>query len=709
MTKRLHGAHPSEIPRCCTIAGSDSGGGAGIQADLKTFLALGAYGLSVVTALTAQNTKSVTAIHVPPTDFLRQQIRSVSQDIRIDAFKLGMLANAEVIAAVADELKQASPRHDTTPIVLDPVMVSTSGSLLLSHDAIRTLIDQLLPRCTLLTPNIPEAKTLLAHARHPLGETESQSSALDKDNPIALDTVVELMAAAKELADLGPQSVLIKGGHQPLRRSDLEDALAQLNVVQQNHSQRPSQSDGKGLAADPQGLEPGAQLMWNAADEGATIVAVRADGAPHSEVLRRLTPDEGDNTSVILDVLYTKPEEQDDRNGAYTLFVGPKLTQACTHGTGCTLSSALAACLSVEDCTKPLSSASLARACWKSINYVQAAIVRGYEDLGSGPGALDHAVSVAPRGVLSSSAQTITSQGFVRDHVQQTLIGESYANKLSPQLAKTLLGSDPTPFTTRLLSHSTVPWKRYVRHPFIVRLSRSILDPSGDDSLPIGNFLYFLKQDYHFLLHYSRIWASAASCARSFDEAQLFLDLAKGMASEATGHVKLCEGYFGLKKEDLEAEQEGAATIAYTRLVLDVARGSEGTLALLTATMPCLLGYAEMAFEMGVLLGEHYPPREDTTTAPLDSVKSRNGKTQLGLRKWWAQYAGEEYCSTVRAGLAKLEEEAAQVCPSPIQMAQLQKIWDAAVRLEAGMWDEAVAHEAKGAPATLRQLLSQGS
>ena len=123
------------VPRTLTIAGSDSGGGAGIQADLKTFLALQTYGMSVVTALTAQNTKGVQGVHAPSAAFVRQQFESVASDIRIDGIKIGMLANAEIVREVARFLGEWKKRN-TTPIVLDPVMVSTSGSLLLSHDAV---------------------------------------------------------------------------------------------------------------------------------------------------------------------------------------------------------------------------------------------------------------------------------------------------------------------------------------------------------------------------------------------------------------------------------------------------------------------------------------------------------------------------------------------------------------------------------------------
>lgn len=178
------------VPTALTIAGSDSGGGAGIQADLKAFSALGVYGASAITALTAQNTVGVTGIFAAEPGFVAEQIEAVLNDIRIDAIKIGMLGNPALIDAVADTLEQRSSRP---PIVLDPVMVAKSGDSLLPDEAVDTLIKRLVPLATLITPNLPEAGVLLsAPAPHNL----------------------ETMAiAAEALLALGPGSVLVKGGH----------------------------------------------------------------------------------------------------------------------------------------------------------------------------------------------------------------------------------------------------------------------------------------------------------------------------------------------------------------------------------------------------------------------------------------------------------------------------------------------------------------
>ncbi|MBZ9935396.1 bifunctional hydroxymethylpyrimidine kinase/phosphomethylpyrimidine kinase [Mesorhizobium sp. BR1-1-16] len=172
-----------------TIAGSDSGGGAGIQADLKTFSALGVYGASVITALTAQNTLGVTAIHDVPADFVTAEIDAVFSDLAVDAVKIGMLSRPEVIGAVASGLD----RWQQTKVVFDPVMVATSGDMLLREEAVAVLIRDLLPRAALLTPNMREAARLVG------GDVASSEA--------------EMEAQAAAILALGTRAVLLKGGH----------------------------------------------------------------------------------------------------------------------------------------------------------------------------------------------------------------------------------------------------------------------------------------------------------------------------------------------------------------------------------------------------------------------------------------------------------------------------------------------------------------
>jgi hydroxymethylpyrimidine/phosphomethylpyrimidine kinase len=172
-----------------TIAGSDSSGGAGIQADLKTFAACGVYGASAITALTAQNTMGVSAIHDVPAAFVTAQIDAVFGDLDVGAVKVGMVSRREVIEAIAAALARWSPRH----VVVDPVMVATSGDRLLSPDAVDALRTRLIPRAGLITPNLPEAAALL-------------------EEPVAV-TETEIERQGRRLLALGSRAVLIKGGH----------------------------------------------------------------------------------------------------------------------------------------------------------------------------------------------------------------------------------------------------------------------------------------------------------------------------------------------------------------------------------------------------------------------------------------------------------------------------------------------------------------
>lgn len=174
--------------RVLSIAGSDSSGGAGIQADLKTFSAIGCYGMTVITALTAQNTTGVTGIHAVPPEFAAEQLDAIYTDIGTDAVKIGMLYSAELIEVVAERLRH----HKVGNIVLDPVMVAQSGDKLVQDDAVEAIKTCLMPLAAVVTPNVPEAEVLCGRS---------------------LDGAEDIKAAAKTLAECGCEAVLIKGGH----------------------------------------------------------------------------------------------------------------------------------------------------------------------------------------------------------------------------------------------------------------------------------------------------------------------------------------------------------------------------------------------------------------------------------------------------------------------------------------------------------------
>ena len=254
-----------------TIAGSDSSGGAGIQADLKTFTAIGVYSASAITALTAQNTTGVTAIHAVPPDFVRAQIDAVTSDIAVDAIKIGMLANAQIIAAVTATLRKLP----TIPVILDPVMVATSGARLIDESAISELSANLIPLADLITPNLDEAALLCG------------------DKPATSPEAMKAQAAT--LMSAGARAVLIKGGH-------------------------------------------------------------------------------GENDDAI-DILVTPDGSRE--------FSLPRIVTANTHGTGCTLSAAIAAYLATGE-EMPAAIDKAKRFVWNGLNSAR------HHKLGKGGGPLDH-------------------------------------------------------------------------------------------------------------------------------------------------------------------------------------------------------------------------------------------------------------------------------------------------------------------------------
>lgn len=312
------------IPRVLSIAGTDPSGGAGVQADLKSIAANGGYGMSVVTALVAQNTQGVRSVHIPPTAFFREQLDAVGDDVAIDGIKIGMLANAPLIAELSDWLAvRARGTRETGPVVLDPVMVSTSGHRLLDDDAVTALV-ALLERVTLVTPNLPELAILL-------GETPA------KDWPHALEQ-------AQRLAVRHHVAVLVKGGHLDGSRSP--DALITIG-------------DGRDQLA-------------------LTGVLAAVSGAAQSPTAPAAVP---------LHVIEFDAERVRTRN---------------THGTGCSLSSALATRLArgedTEDAIRTVK------------RWLTHALERSEElQVGSGNGPINHfagsVTSAAPADRLLSGAE----------------------------------------------------------------------------------------------------------------------------------------------------------------------------------------------------------------------------------------------------------------------------------------------------------------
>ena len=278
----MRSPHPTsvQIPKILTIAGSDSGGGAGLQADLKVIAALGGYGMSVITAITAQNTLGVTRIQDVDLDVVEAQIDSVLLDIGADIVKIGMLASPEIVHTVANALR----RHGVKRIVLDPVLRATSGASLGGDDTAQAMIAELFPLATLITPNMDEAALLLGRD---------------------ITGVNDFKMAAQELLDMGPQAVLIKGGHLDATHTQITDFL-----------------------------------LWKTIEDGLEVIQEKA-------------------------------------------FKHNRVDTLNTHGTGCSLASAIATYLADGH--------DLSHAVAKAIAYVEAGLEAGrFLSIGEGPGPLWH-------------------------------------------------------------------------------------------------------------------------------------------------------------------------------------------------------------------------------------------------------------------------------------------------------------------------------
>ncbi|PWY73644.1 DNA polymerase alpha, catalytic subunit [Aspergillus heteromorphus CBS 117.55] len=442
ITSRLLGTIAMSVKRVLVIAGSDSSGGAGLEADQRVLAAHGCYALTATTGLTAQNTLGVQDIFIVPAEFVKKQINAGLEDVGADVVKLGMLSSAETIEVIAEALTT----HQIPAVVLDPVMVSTSGSRLLPEAAIQGLRTKLLPLTTILTPNIPEALLLL------------KDSGIEVSEPTDLPGLIEL---AKQICALGPKGVLLKGGHLPLTSDN--------------------------------------QTARNPSD-----------------------------ATKVIDVLY---DGQDA-----TLFETDFLVSKNTHGTGCSLASAISANLALGK--------DMRRAVQSAVRFVQAGIKTSF-DLGKGSGPINHFHSVY-------------TLPFAPGHfIEYTL------DRPDVQLV----------------------WKPFTEHDFVQRM--------GDGTLSEQRFKSYLVQDYLYLVQFARSNALASYKAGNMESIAASAKIVLHIQRETALHLDYCAS-FGLSKEEMEKTPETIACTAYSRYILDVGQ-SEDWLALQMALAPCLLGYGAIA------------------------------------------------------------------------------------------------------------------
>ncbi|KAL6850667.1 trifunctional hydroxymethylpyrimidine kinase/phosphomethylpyrimidine kinase/thiaminase [Amphichorda felina] len=447
--------------RVLVIAGSDSSGGAsGLEADQKVIAAHGCYAMTATTALTAQNTRGVRDIHLIPAAFVEKQIEASLEDVGADVVKTGMLASADTIEMVA----KVVAKHHIQNLVVDPVMMSTSGATLLPHEAIRQLIKHLLPLTTVLTPNIPEAALILRETGADPGEIRSAA---------------DLETLGRGIQALGPRWVLVKGGHRPFRRRDM---------------------------------------------------AVGGEGE--------------DEEQVVVDVLVGPGE------GDVVRVESPWQDSTSTHGTGCSLASAIASGMA--------KGSAVPDAVRSACRYIEAGI-RTAPGLGGGHGPLNHFHS-------------------------------TYTLPFSPGY-----------FLEYLLSRPDVKdvWHRFVHHPFVMAM--------GDGTLPIESFKGYMVQDYLYLIQFARANALAAYKAQNMVDISRSSEIVSHIMTETKLHVKYCES-FNISLAEMQTTEEHQACTAYTRYVLDV--GQSDWLALQVAMAPCLLGY----FAVAKMLRDHKDTRREGNT-----------------------------------------------------------------------------------------------
>ncbi len=408
-----------------TIAGSDSSGGAGIQADIKTMTMNGVYAMSAVTALTAQNTTGVTGILESSPEFLRQQLDAIFTDIFPDSIKIGMVSSSELIKTIAERLKFYNAKN----IVVDPVMVATSGARLINESAVETLEKELLPLALVVTPNIPEAEIL---------------------SGVKIQNQNDMPEAAKIINEKFGCSVLLKGGH------DVNDANDFLYISENNS-------------------------RW---------------------------------------------------------FKGKRIETCNTHGTGCTLSSAIASNLAKNF--------SLEISVERAKDYISGALGSGL-NLGKGCGPMNHAFNLTGKFATSKNLRE------------------------------------------RLMSSVSDIWPEYNNHPFVKGIETGTLDKN--------KFKRYIIQDYLYLNEYSKVFALGAAKSKNLETMKLFASVISAIANVEMDIHKGYMGRLGVSEKDIEDAERELENLSYTSYMLRIAY-EEGEAEILAAILSCALSYEDIAKTM---------------------------------------------------------------------------------------------------------------
>ncbi|KAM9924137.1 hypothetical protein OXX80_011315 [Metschnikowia pulcherrima] len=543
-----------------TIAGSDSSGGAGIEADIKTISAHKAYAMTCITALTAQNTMGVDAVVETPKEHLERILQANFTDF-VDGYvesPLKIVKTGMLTASAAEVLTGYLPclRENSIRLVLDPVMVASSGKALVDDDTMRLILRDILPASYLCTPNFDEAVFLWKAANG------SPSDAHDFDS---VDSFVAFVVKLQEC--LRCENLLVKGGHIPF-------------------------AHGKRVV-------------------GKTSVGAEAH---------------------IYDILY---ESKSDR---ITIHKSSRIHTENSHGTGCTLASAISANLANGE--------SLSRAVALSINYVHKGMVSLEGQLGHGTGPLNHNVTPSTNflGVANGVPWDVTKEE----------------------------GS----FFSYFKNHPSIKpsWERYTRHPFLQLVATN--------NLPFDDFLYFLKQDYYYLVNYAKVHGHAASVAPNCEQIEAQTKVIANIMAEIERHKeKLAKKYhIDYEKADLDVElQPGPACIAYCDYLTKIGR-EQDFIAIKVAVAPCLHGYAEAGL-YGLEIRKNFKGN-------LNKLESQDQSDVYDA--WLGDYASEWYRTAHEDGIRLLDTLFQGEVLSKHRQEELCAMFRDVVELEIAFWDEVV-------------------
>ncbi|OBA23248.1 hypothetical protein METBIDRAFT_102756 [Metschnikowia bicuspidata var. bicuspidata NRRL YB-4993] len=548
-----------------TIAGSDSSGGAGIEADIKTITAHKTYALTCITALTAQNTTGVKAVAETSKEHLRQILKANFEDF-VDGYDgphpLKVVKTGMLTSSAAEVLSEHLPYlHDNNVrLVVDPVIVATSGQVLAENDTMQLVLRDIIPSSLLCTPNSDEAKFLWKAVEGQLVDEHS------------FDTVDSFVAFAIALQKkLHCENLLVKGGHVPFCDGKRQLGKSALSLL------------------DEENME-------------------------------------------ICDILY------ESKTDTVTVFKSSYIQTNNSHGTGCTLASAISANLA--------NGKTLAQAVALSIHYIHKGMVTVEGKLGHCNGPLDHAVEPP-----------------------STFLGVSNGEAWD-------VSAEHGTFFNYFKSHPLVRegWERYTKHPF--------LELVATNSLPFDDFLYFLKQDFYYLVNYARVHGYAASVAPDCEQIEAQTRIIASIMTEIERHKdKLSKKYnIDYNNADLDAElRPGPACVAYCDYLTKIARDQDFA-AIKVAVAPCLHGYAEAGLH-GLEIRKHF----DGQLNQLDSQEQSDIYSA-----WLDDYASDWYRAAHDEGIRVLDSLFLGQTLSEHRKEELCTMFRDVVELEVAFWDEVV-------------------